>query len=280
LIVSGQSLGQQQDLGQEKQPPNAEDSRSEQPTAFADAHLVEVDTETAILHIRFSGGPLDPATVVADNFVIVRLRGDKKFSLRSDVHKGSPQVSTDGLEVEVPLRGLIPGVYQLEVVNRHIPGNEHPPLRALEGNPITGGKRIFSFPLRQLGEHVEFPEFLAREALEEEIAKRGSASLVHISTTLSIGLLIFGGVVLILEFLIVYRGGDEWNEQNFKVIVTSLVVIMGVFLVVAGFSHEQITPIVGLLGAIVGYVLGRDSSQKQSGPPAASEPANEARDTP
>ena len=80
---------------------------------------------------------------------------------------------------------------------------------------------------------------------------------------LSWALLGFGALIICFELYILNKRGNPWNEMNFKVVTTSLVIIMATFLVVAGFSNEQITPIVGLLAAIVGYILGKDAGISQ-----------------
>jgi len=100
---------------------------------------------------------------------------------------------------------------------------------------------------------------LARLQNRTELGRIAREDVEVISTYLSVGLLAFGAIMLGLEFGVLFRARRPWNELDFKIIVTTLVVLMGVFLVVAGFSQEQITPVIGLLGAIVGYVLGRES---------------------
>lgn len=43
---------------------------------------------------------------------------------------------------------------------------------------------------------------------------------------------------------------------------TILIVIGAVFLIVAGYSEKQIAPVIGLLGTIAGYILGKESKEK------------------
>jgi hypothetical protein len=50
---------------------------------------------------------------------------------------------------------------------------------------------------------------------------------------------------------------DKIREENaFKFIVVTLVVIGTLFLIAAGFNNNQIAPAIGLLGTICGYLLG------------------------
>jgi hypothetical protein len=41
-----------------------------------------------------------------------------------------------------------------------------------------------------------------------------------------------------------------------------LVVTAGLFLIPASYSNDQIAPLIGLLGTIVGYLLGKSSEEK------------------
>jgi len=54
--------------------------------------------------------------------------------------------------------------------------------------------------------------------------------------------------------------------------VIGIVTIIGLsaLLLFVGYSNEQLTPIVGLFGAIAGYLLGKDSPPAPAAPPPAS----------
>jgi hypothetical protein len=52
-----------------------------------------------------------------------------------------------------------------------------------------------------------------------------------------------------------------------RLFTVPMVIVAAVFLVVTGFSNEQITPVIGLLGTLAGYVLG---VQSQKGPTGGS----------
>ena len=79
--------------------------------------------------------------------------------------------------------------------------------------------------------------------------------------------------VLLLLFALVVMGLTAWllkaghsATSLLRVFGTILVITMATFLVVAGYTNEQLGAPLGLLGTIVGYLLGRESSQ----PPKAS----------
>ena len=75
---------------------------------------------------------------------------------------------------------------------------------------------------------------------------------------LSHSILIFTFLTLLLASLLLWRKGSP-PQQVVKVF--GLLVILGLssLLLVVGYSNEQLTPIVGLFGAIAGYLLGKDA---------------------
>jgi peptidoglycan/LPS O-acetylase OafA/YrhL len=82
--------------------------------------------------------------------------------------------------------------------------------------------------------------------------------------------LFVGGTILLA--MIFAKPMQNWpRELHARLIVVVLSVVAALYLITAGWSSEQTAPAFGLLGAIVGYVLGRgDSSGKgQSNPPDA-----------
>lgn len=74
--------------------------------------------------------------------------------------------------------------------------------------------------------------------------------------TISAAILVFGVLVLVLLALVV-RKKTASTDDLLKLFMTPLVIIMAVFLVVAGYSDQQITPVMTLLGTIVGFLFGR-----------------------
>lgn len=73
--------------------------------------------------------------------------------------------------------------------------------------------------------------------------------------TICASVLVFGlAVIVITAHLGSKPHGEDFNKFNLVV----LVIIASLFVVVAGYTEQQITPVIGLLGTIVGYVLGKD----------------------
>lgn len=74
---------------------------------------------------------------------------------------------------------------------------------------------------------------------------------------LSIAILLFTLASLVLCAILLWRS----RSPGFHVLrVFGVITIIGVsaLLLVVGYSNEQLTPIVGLFGAIAGYLLGKD----------------------
>lgn len=82
----------------------------------------------------------------------------------------------------------------------------------------------------------------------------------HLS--LGIGLFALGSFALV-TFLLWKKRNAEQILRTFGILI---IVFASVFLVIAGYSDTQITPVIGLLGTIAGYLLGRRIE------PATSEP--------
>jgi hypothetical protein len=79
--------------------------------------------------------------------------------------------------------------------------------------------------------------------------------------SLSFGILLFGLIVISLMTYLLRR------NRHFSLILPSfgvpLIIVAAVVLVIAGFGERQIAPVIGLLGTIAGYLLGRESSYKE-----------------
>jgi hypothetical protein len=79
--------------------------------------------------------------------------------------------------------------------------------------------------------------------------------------TMSSAVLGFGVIVLILAAFLIKSGQD--TEAVLRTFGTILIIVGALFLVVAGYSANQIAPVMGLLGTIAGYLLGKKDSKKE-----------------
>jgi hypothetical protein len=68
------------------------------------------------------------------------------------------------------------------------------------------------------------------------------------------------GLVLSLFTGIIALYTKGWNRDATNVFTVTIIITAGLFLMTAGYSSEQIAPMYGLLGTIVGYLLGKTRS--------------------
>lgn len=74
--------------------------------------------------------------------------------------------------------------------------------------------------------------------------------------TISAVVLAFGALVLILAVFLL-RKTEVTAESVLRVFGTILIIVCSIFLVVAGYTDQQMGPVMGLLGTIAGYLLGK-----------------------
>src|SRR5713226_3309219 len=79
-------------------------------------------------------------------------------------------------------------------------------------------------------------------------------------TQLGWGILIFGFLTILLEVLVMLKLQKGWGTQSIRIVGLTLVLTSGLFLIVTGYSQDQIAPMIGLLGTITGFLLGRTTS--------------------
>ncbi len=80
----------------------------------------------------------------------------------------------------------------------------------------------------------------------------------------SLAVLAFGFALIVLFTRAIGPPGGPWRSVYLRLVVLTIVVTAGLFVVVAGYTQDQIAPMMGLLGTLVGYLLGRESSAPQS----------------
>ena len=83
-------------------------------------------------------------------------------------------------------------------------------------------------------------------------------------TYLSLGVLAFGLILVVFTGVVGFRKNTGWNQESTRVFVISVIVTAGLFLITAGYSDQQIAPMFGLLGTIVGYLLGKSPPGDES----------------
>lgn len=85
--------------------------------------------------------------------------------------------------------------------------------------------------------------------------------------TMSAVVLIFGIVVLVLCAGLM-RSSRPSPEAILRVFGTVLIITGALFLVVAGYTDQQVAPVMGLLGTLAGYLLGKGSPNEPRAPRA------------
>jgi hypothetical protein len=94
------------------------------------------------------------------------------------------------------------------------------------------------------------------------------------------GLIVFG----IMAYLVSRRLN---HLAVLKICALPLIIVSAIFLVIVGYSAEQVAPVLGLLGSIAGYLLGSASHQGSEPvrppdrvPPSAAPPPSESESRP
>jgi VIT1/CCC1 family predicted Fe2+/Mn2+ transporter len=89
--------------------------------------------------------------------------------------------------------------------------------------------------------------------------------------TISSAVLVFGVFIFLISAYLIKLGKSA--EAVLRVMGTMLIIVAALFLVVAGYTDTQIAPVMGLLGTIAGYLLGKSGEEKKSDPATAPAPA-------
>jgi len=93
-----------------------------------------------------------------------------------------------------------------------------------------------------------------------ESSNSSSLWTAELATTLGFSVLGFGLLVLFVLAYLLNKGHD--SSSLLRLCALPLIIVSAVFLVVVGYSQEQITPVIGLLGTIAGYLLGSTEKKK------------------
>lgn len=77
---------------------------------------------------------------------------------------------------------------------------------------------------------------------------------------LSLGILTFGGLLVAFQMLVMIMQKRYWDDRSLKMVGLTIIVTAGMMLVAAGYSKDQAAPMMGLLGTVAGYLLGKGES--------------------
>ena len=99
--------------------------------------------------------------------------------------------------------------------------------------------------------------------LPQDQIPAGFVELTDKEVILSYSVLIFGLIVLVLQVYLLRL--IRANAQHILLTFTlTTIIIGGLYLVTIGLSSDQIAPAFSLYGAIIGYLLGRESGRNES----------------
>lgn len=76
--------------------------------------------------------------------------------------------------------------------------------------------------------------------------------------TVSSAVLVYSLIVLALATYLIRLGKS--SSSVLRIFGTILIISSSIFLIVAGYTSQQIAPAMGLLGTLAGYLLGKESS--------------------
>lgn len=124
---------------------------------------------------------------------------------------------------------------------------------------------IFAATVAVAGATDTGPAMTALERAQQAVDQASSASgALHqawspdLMRFLATGVLGFSSVALIIISVLLWRAGAT-PRQVLRVFGVMVILAFSALLLVVGYSNEQLTPIVGLFGAIAGYLLGKDA---------------------
>ena len=115
--------------------------------------------------------------------------------------------------------------------------------------------------------------------IQEKLADRAQASQTQWWTPqlikfLTVSVLIFGLLIIVIMAILVLNHSSA--GEVLRLFTVPMVIVAAVFLVVTGYSKDQITPVIGLLGTLAGYILGVQSQKTiaQTSTPASLKPGS------
>ncbi len=101
-------------------------------------------------------------------------------------------------------------------------------------------------------------EALTRElrSMMDDSTRTPAGVLSTTEIALSIGVLAFTAIIIGISAWIRVRQAIS-GDATFKLLGLGLVVGASLFLITAGYSKDQVTPVVGLLGTALGFIFGK-----------------------
>lgn len=124
------------------------------------------------------------------------------------------------------------------------------------------GQDVFQNNSDQGNTTSDFLKFIPPAPPDTLSTDSNNLAQIQYAKTMSIYILAYGAVLSLFSGIIAIMT-KGWNQEATKVFTVTVIVTAGLFLMTAGYSSEQIAPMYGLLGTIVGYLLGKANSSEQ-----------------
>jgi hypothetical protein len=117
---------------------------------------------------------------------------------------------------------------------------------------------IFAGTVQELPENPAPPPTLPENAPPPPVDTfSGGSILSQQEVLLTIAVMIFGVIVIGAELFLLRKLDGTGAEDILRIFGVTLILIGALFLITAGYSAEQISPALGLLGTVAGYLLGK-----------------------
>lgn len=98
----------------------------------------------------------------------------------------------------------------------------------------------------------------------------GSRQWTTIEIVLSVSVLIFALLIFMIQTVLIMKLKLNWTPNAIlRFNGLTLIITGGILLVTAGYSNQQMAPVIGLLGAIAGYLLGAVETSGKAAPSRA-----------
>lgn len=108
---------------------------------------------------------------------------------------------------------------------------------------------------------VAKPGFSQPATKDPQSVSPNNIFISNASLFLSGAVLLFGTIVVVLEFQLI-RIKRITSIGTPKILLVTLIITGALFLISAGYAQDQISPGLGLLGTIAGYLLGRNDGEQ------------------
>ncbi|MFO0943885.1 MAG: hypothetical protein U0930_24375 [Pirellulales bacterium] len=110
----------------------------------------------------------------------------------------------------------------------------------------------------------QIPSELTQTKTPNDSPRSPSAEIIRAherSFYVALAVLAFGTLILVLESFIILKTNVNWDAfAVLRLFGLTLILTAGMFLISAGYSQDQLAAMMGLLGTVAGYLLGKEGS--------------------